>query len=180
MRIIWLATLGAITLPQQVSAASFNCASVMAPKEKLICQDRELSALDERLAHAYKHKLKSLSPYGQGLLKKSEQNWLRYIETVCPITFRSTSDSAADSAKCIKSLYQQRLQDLDAVTRKVGPFVFIQIDSFAAEPYRITQTSRNSIGFYVQHLSRPQIDEPRSTKEVAWNNIYKKNTTKSI
>ncbi|WP_145995898.1 lysozyme inhibitor LprI family protein [Acetobacter aceti] len=171
MRIIWLVALGAITLPRQVAAASFNCASVSAPKDKFICQNPELSALDDQLSHVYKQKIEHLSPYGADLLRKSERNWLRYINIICPITLISTNDSHVSSVMCLKSLYQERLQDLDAVARKMGPFLFNQVDSFAAEPY---SNSDNVPEFSTQHLSYPQIDFPKSANTVTWNKVYDK------
>ncbi|MCH4092126.1 lysozyme inhibitor LprI family protein [Acetobacter sp.] len=171
MRIIWLAAMGAIVLPQQVSAASFNCASASAPKDKFICQTPELSAIDDQLAHVYKQKLESLSPYGADLLRKSERNWLRYVEIVCPITPPSENNSRADQVNCLKQVYQDRLHGLDAVARKIGPFLFNQIDSFAAEPY---SSWDNVPKLYVQHLSYPQIDGPKSANTITWNKIFDK------
>jgi uncharacterized protein len=174
MHFRWLVAVGTIVLPQQVSAASFGCASATAPKDKLICQSPELSALDAQLAHLYQRKIAMLSPRGADLLRDSQQSWLRYIRTVCPMAPASTSDSRADPATCLRQCYQDRLTELDAVARKLGPFLFNQVDLFAAEPHDSSDDTGSVPGFYVQHLSYPQIDTPVSANTDAWNKIYDK------
>ena len=174
MRFKRLFAIGAIVLPQQVSAASFNCASAIAPKDKLICQSPELSALDAELGQVYQQKIAMLSPRGAALLQNSERSWLRYTQTVCPMAPASTIDFRADPATCLKLRYQERLTDLNAVARKLGPFLFDQVDLFAAEPHDSSDESGSVPGFYVQHLSYPQIDNPNSADTKAWNEIYDK------
>jgi uncharacterized protein len=174
MRFMQLAVLGTIALSRQASAASFDCDLATAPKDKMICQDLELSALDTQLAHIYQQKIAILSPRGADLLRNSERSWLRYIQTVCPMAPASTSDSRADPATCLKLRYQERLTDLNAVARKLGAFLFNQIDLFAAEPHDSSDNTGSVPGFYVQHLSYPQIDTPVSANTNAWNKIYDK------
>jgi len=174
MRLKRLVAVGAVVLPQQVSAASFSCASATAPEERLICQSPELSALDEQLANVYQQKIAVLSPRGRDLLRSSEQSWLRYLQTVCPMVPASTRDSRADPATCLTLRYQERLNDLNAVARKLGPFLFNQVDLFAAEPHDSSDDTGSVPGFYVQHLSYPQIDNPESASSHAWNAAYDK------
>ncbi|AQS85096.1 hypothetical protein A0U92_10250 [Acetobacter aceti] len=133
-----------------------------------------MSALDDQLTRVYEQKIESLSPYGADLLRKSERNWLRYVEIVCPITPISENNSRADQANCLHQLYQARLHGLDAVGRKIGPFLFNQVDSFAAEPYNISDISGNLLEFHDQHLSYPQIDGPKSADTITWNKISNK------
>ncbi len=89
MRLNWLVVFGAVVLPLKVSAVRFSCASATTPKDKYICQSPELSALDGKLAQTYRQKFVLLSPQGASLLRNSEQSWLLYVETVCPMASMS-------------------------------------------------------------------------------------------
>ncbi len=62
--------------------------------------------------------------------------------------------------------------DLSAVARKFGPFLFNQVDSYAAEPHTASDYTGSVAGFCVQHISYPQIDGPDSANTSSWNKIF--------
>jgi uncharacterized protein len=167
-------SLGIISLSAPVSAASFDCAHTTNARDRLICQTSTLSALDAQLGQIYQQKRAMLSPHGAELLQRSEQSWLRYVAVVCPMTPAPTVDLRAVPATCLQMRYQERLTELAQVAQKLGPFVFNRIDMFAAQPHAFSDQSGSVPGFYVQHLTYPQIDNVNSPAAAKWNKAYDK------
>jgi len=147
-------------------SASFDCGHASSPQERLICGDPELSALDSQLGKTYSAKRTLLSPKGAELLKSSQRSWLRYISTVCAPE-GPDAPSRAESKTCLKDEYTDRLEDLQGVAKRVGPYLFNRVDLYAVEPSGDNTGSKT--GFSVQHVSYPQIDNADSPELVAWN-----------
>jgi len=77
---------------------SFDCAKASSQAEMMICSDPDLANLDAQLSTAYKAALSKAND--QAALKHEEIEWMKKTRNAC-----------ADVA-CLKSAYQQRLQDL--------------------------------------------------------------------
>ena len=86
----------AAALPTLAAAASFDCAKARTSVEHLICADPALSALDERLATAYK-----AASAHDGKLRAQQREWISGTRNKC------------DSTACLSQAYTQRLQALD-------------------------------------------------------------------
>ncbi len=82
-------------------AASFNCAKAVGQVETLICDDSELSALDEVLARTYKVAL-SVSVNSENLQKEQKQ-WLSVTRKRCT------------NFDCLKHAYEQRISRLETI-----------------------------------------------------------------
>jgi uncharacterized protein YecT (DUF1311 family) len=147
-------------------AASFDCDHASSPREHLICSDPELSALDGQLGKTYQEKRALLSPKGAELLKSSQRSWLRYISTVCAPR-GPDGPVGKDPKTCLKQEYTGRLAALEAVAKRIGPFLFNRVDLYAAEPSDDNTGSR--VGFYIQHVSYPQVDNADTPEVIAWN-----------
>ncbi|SDG22134.1 lysozyme inhibitor LprI family protein [Paraburkholderia phenazinium] len=81
-------------------AASFHCTSKASASEKIVCQDPQLSSLDERLAAAYQRATQaSLDP--------------RSVESARIEQWRWRQHNCTDKA-CVLSWYQRRIAELDA------------------------------------------------------------------
>lgn len=87
-------------------AASFDCARVRSPAERLICAHPELSTLDEHLAAAYRAAFAAV-PWKQRL-RGAQVEWLR-----------TTRDRAAgDGAAAMAAAYRARITVLEAETKR--------------------------------------------------------------
>jgi len=148
------------------TAASFDCMHAASSQEKLICGDPALSALDGQLGNIYRERRARLSPQGVQLLEGSERNWLRFIATVCSPN-NSSDDPRRDARDCLQQQYGDRIQQLQTVGQRIGPFVFNNVDLFAAEPAEGDDGAIS--GFYIQHVAYPQIDNANSRELIAWN-----------
>ncbi len=80
--------------------ASFDCSKASSSAERLVCADPELARLDLRLADIYKKLLKIYPDKAQ--LKGEQANWIRESRNAC------------SSIDCMKSIYQERLSDLES------------------------------------------------------------------
>ena len=76
-------TVAAAPSSKDASHPSFDCSRATSAREKTICEDPALSALDGELVGLYSRKTSLLSPAGAKLLQTSERSWLHYIESVC-------------------------------------------------------------------------------------------------
>jgi uncharacterized protein len=92
-----LLSLVMLALAAPALAASFDCRRPANGAERIICANRDLSQLDDRLAVTYKHFMStSASPYED---QREHQAWL------------SERDRCRDAA-CLRTLYTERLQQL--------------------------------------------------------------------
>ncbi len=76
-------------------AASFDCKLVQSTSEKLICNNAELSKLDEELATQYKHRLKMVANPAE--LKSEQRRWLKQLRAQC------------QDAQCYIKAYNERM-----------------------------------------------------------------------
>ncbi len=81
--------------------ASFDCAKAISSIETMICQNTELSALDNQLLKAYKTALADSSSPND--IKGEQKDWLYAVRNHC-------TDIA-----CLKTAYQSRLKQLAAI-----------------------------------------------------------------
>ncbi len=83
-------------------AASFSCEKASTAVEKLICQDSELSTLDDVLGRRY-GAARMVLKAGQSCLVEDQRAWLLKDRAACT------------DALCLKRVYLQRLAQLDAL-----------------------------------------------------------------
>jgi uncharacterized protein len=88
-------------------AASFSCAQTATPIERQVCGDTNLSALDEKLATAYKRVLE-LSPAPEDT-KEVQRRWVRGHRDQCK------------TVECLAGAYNSRIQELAALAARL-PF----------------------------------------------------------
>ena len=89
-----------LAAPVAASAASFDCAKAGTPVEHMICADPGVSALDQRLAEAYKS-ASARDPH----VKETQREWL------------ATSRNKCGTTACLSEAYGARLDAL----KKDGP-----------------------------------------------------------
>lgn len=98
-----LLLLSLIALPMGAEAASFACAKAATPTETAICADPALSALDERLAAAYRTAFKVFDDTAAGnsksgaAVKADQRAWL------------GDRNACAADAACLRTAYERRL-----------------------------------------------------------------------
>lgn len=96
---VWLVlcAVSVFSLTQSVQAASFDCAKAQTQVERLICEDAELSMLDERLAEEYAAASKIDGK--TGMIRQQQQKWLK-VRNSCT------------NALCVKNEYFAQISKL--------------------------------------------------------------------
>jgi uncharacterized protein len=99
-------------------AASFDCAKAKSSVEKTICNDSELSKLDEELSRVYKSAL--LDYPVENYLRVRQRDWIK-LNTYCDKT---------KFVACLRENYKERIKKLSDI-RKVK--VYSNTDKFSYE-----------------------------------------------
>lgn len=96
-------------LPLATLAASFDCSKASSNVEKAICDNEQLSALDESLALAYKRALSSKNI--KESVRESQRTWLQKHRGICDL-YQKDRDQVTS---CLKRIYDERLLILNAL-----------------------------------------------------------------
>jgi uncharacterized protein len=91
------ALLGCLGLAVSTQGASFDCGKAQSKVEHLICDNPDISKLDDELSAAYKAILQDKT-YAQDI-RHEQTRWI-------------THRNYCESASCLKALYQMRIQEL--------------------------------------------------------------------
>lgn len=97
-----LFAISTLALAITARAASFDCANAEIKVEHFICDNPDISKLDDDLAQSYKAALQGQTKTDQ--LKQAQREWLK------------KRDACAD-ADCVKHAYESRLTGLNSVNR---------------------------------------------------------------
>ncbi|HEX9446620.1 MAG TPA: lysozyme inhibitor LprI family protein [Dongiaceae bacterium] len=157
------------------AAASFDCAKVQQPLDKIICATPELSAKDEQLAAKYNAAMALLSPTGHDILRQGQRKWLTFVRTHCTAQIGQPADPPGrDAAQCLEREYDERLNQLDSAAVKAGGFIFSRVDDFQLSPGSTNEDGgqRGHFGYCV--IGYPRIDAPLSSEAKTWNGTWRK------
>ncbi len=160
-----LLALSAISAPAQ----SLDCKLALTPREKTVCADTRLSALDAEIAANFKNLRAQLSPESAALVLSDQREWLHWIDLVCPVNGKG---AAADQTRCLQNQYFTRAHDFNK-TAFLGNTIIFPRTHFLYAP----GTASNSgppvdPGFGYGSLRWPQIDHPNAA-QTAWNDAVK-------
>jgi len=95
-------------IAQGPARAGFDCSGARSPAEAMVCQDPELAAADRELARAYRRALQSGSA-PPGAVRADQRDWLAIRE-----------DAARHSRRAVAQIYQQRIDELNAMATGRG------------------------------------------------------------
>ena len=113
----------------QSYAASFDCTKARSNIEIAICDDAQLSQLDEKLAKEYKSSRAKLSAASNKVLTASQRSWLKFTATYCFIDTNASSVSGSEATSCLVKAYKDRIADLSKTGKIVGEYItFTAID----------------------------------------------------
>jgi len=100
-------------------AASFNCNQATRVQDKFICQNEEISRLDEAMAKAFREQIKKLPQESQFFVLSSQRSWLAYWPWQCS-ALPNTLKFEASANSCVADLYRERLQELNVPSLVTG------------------------------------------------------------
>ena len=88
--------------------ASFDCRRAASYAEEMVCSDPALAAADRHLARAFQRAVRLGVPYD--LLQAEQNNWMMARE-----------EAARRSPRAVAGVYDQRIEQLNAMARGEGP-----------------------------------------------------------
>lgn len=142
-------------------AASFDCNAASATQERFICNNPELSRLDEAMAEAYRKHASQLSEPARALVRESQRSWLAYWPRSCSATVGKV-ELGASELSCAVGSYRERLGELQVRAPAEGLVAYRVSESRLAPPKeRDGQRSRNQ-------LSYPQIEPAPGRPSPPW------------
>ncbi len=109
MRTIVLAGAAMLMVPTAANAASFNCAAAKTPTEHAICDNPQISTLDEQTAGLYFRIISSGAPAGLVSQVKSSQ-----------VNFLAQRNACGAGYDCLISAYTSQIMYLKNVAGNLG------------------------------------------------------------
>jgi uncharacterized protein len=108
-----MVVVGAVFGCGAANAASFDCGKASAPDEIAICDSRELSQLDVRMATLYDTIRKLVGMGVRGALQDQQVEWLK------------ARAGCGANRSCIRNLYEARIRALETEVERIvrgGPY----------------------------------------------------------
>lgn len=135
------------------NAASFDCANARTNMENAICNDVELSQLDEKLSTEYKKSRTKLSSTSEQQLIASQRSWLKFFSIYCFVDINAAPVSKADATICLVRAFKDRINDLVETGESIGGF-----NTFTAIDHNI-RVLKDSQSIYVLERKFIQVNE---------------------
>jgi uncharacterized protein len=157
-----------LALSPLASAQTIDCKLTQSPREKAVCADTRLTALNAEIASNYQSLHDQLSPESAALVESDQHEWLHWIDLVCPANGKG---AAANQTQCLTQQYFTRAHDLDKISH-IGNTVIFPRSHFLFKPGNGATTNPISPGFGYGSLRWPQVDKP-NTAQTTWNNAVK-------
>lgn len=171
--------------PLAASAQSFDCKLAQSPREKAVCSDTRLSALDAEIAANFKNLRAQLSPESAALVLSDQQEWLHWIDLVCPANGKGAAANQGSPAsslagvgnqtQCLQQQYFARAHDLDKITH-LGNTVIFPRAHFLYKAGNANSPDPINPGFGYGSLRWPQTDiksDKPNAAQTTWNNAAK-------
>lgn len=129
---------GLLVLSLSAQAASSDCAKAQTKVEHLICDDAEISKLDEELNAAYKTALQDEKQADS--IKQIQKKWIK-------------ERNGCLTVACLKTTYQARIYELNATQKRAG--ARLQPDT---DEYVLVKQDPEQTGEYLSHIEPdPQV-----------------------
>lgn len=107
-------------------SASFNCTNVTGSLETVICEDKLLSTLDEKMSHYFNLLKVSLNKDEQNKLVQEQRQWLKSREVQCPIENKNSLEIKQGSeAELSKYVAEFRKNNMLFYVLEQKKFVFL-------------------------------------------------------
>jgi uncharacterized protein YecT (DUF1311 family) len=155
----YLVTVLIAVVAAQSSAASFDCnsADVVRDIDRFICNDPEISALDEKMGMLYQENYRKLSPTSRVAYLNSQRSWLNYWPGAC--LRESDEKDTLESAKannCVKQEYERRIEQLSVLTNHQSWQIYKVSKSALTKAKK--GDVRDGVRFTQHQLNYPQIE----------------------
>ena len=111
-----------ITFTCAAQAASFDCKKAQSKMEKTICDNPNISKLDEELAENYQAAKGKLSAEAQKIFTAGQRSWVKFLAASCFTDFQAKPASKDDASQCLETEYKARIAGFKSTGSMVGGF----------------------------------------------------------
>ncbi|MDD5385499.1 MAG: lysozyme inhibitor LprI family protein [Gallionella sp.] len=144
-RYLWyvICLIGGLSMMQTAQTASFDCAKVATKVEKLICDNAELSKLDDELSAAYKAALQDAKE--ADTIKQAQKQWMK-------------ERNGCSDAVCVKRTYEARLSSLAAMRTPTDNNVSAKHDAeqgLSTDDYVLDPAPKEMIDWNLEEYKKP-------------------------
>ncbi len=165
------------------SAQGLDCKLAQSPRERAVCSDRNLAALDAGISAALKSLHDQLSPESAALVDSDQREWLQWIDLVCP---EHVKGPLADQTRCFYNQYTARARDLNKSVHIGNAIIFPRAHFLYRSGSQVSKLpSSDYPGFGYGSLRWPQVDikpdqksNPLAPALAAWNKAIQERAAK--
>lgn len=155
--------------------ASFECLKASNSIEKTICNNQELSSLDDKMSATYKNVKEIYSPeFFKKNILRDQQTWLKSLKSNC----------SKDVDKCLIETYKKRIDILLSATQKEKGYLIFSGKIDSADPFFRRINDRGAVTilsenlFYVDNESIMSDSTPPRCERS--NSFYRKSDNKEL
>jgi uncharacterized protein len=160
------------------AAASFDCGKASTAYEHAICDNDDLSALDETLAVAYATAIGGLSKAATQTMRQNQRGWVAYAERACTVDAEpQTTPYTEDQHNCLESNLYNRIRELEQSRMDAG-WRFYMDEAFIALKADQEESGSTYITVATKVYSSARIDGDSTTAKEF--NIFAANLLASI
>lgn len=146
--------LGCLSIAQPVQAASFDCSKSQSKVEHLICDDPELSKLDDELGKIYQEAMNKANDEEKQRLITEQKHWLKFTRNVCT------------TVSCFKIAYWSRQAELETFFAPHGPLYKKEADKADAIKQILATAPLYESGLNNQQLCRQIFNDLKLMKNI--------------
>ena len=141
-------------------AASFDCSAAETPFEKAICENPDLSNLDEVLSKSFATAIGGLTKDGVTAVRADQRTWLEFAQRACSDDVRPLSSGSynENAVACLADIFGSRSSALEN-SRMQGGHRFYMLGTYGAVPDPNEVDNPDSYWKVAKHeLVYPQLD----------------------
>jgi uncharacterized protein len=150
------------------NAASFDCDKAASTKERFICSEPAISALDAMLAKTYRDSLVGLTSHAVEVVRSGQRAWLAYWPWVCS-QIQTSIKLDKGSVKCVSEQYEERISELAIkhfVNDKFRMYWVVSFDVMPTEKDDEYGPAKHELKYPQLDISNPQDPMSRSVLKI--------------
>lgn len=160
---------------ERISAALDVCGEDGGPFAEVLCENRTLAGLDNRVREALVAEAADVSDAGAAMLVQNQSRWREATRIACGI-LDASSEPTAEQQACLEARFRARAQEAAAAVQEVGGYTFQRMELVDAAPVTAEIASATGLGeaapaAIVRDIRFPRIDGPQTPEIQRFNEL---------
>lgn len=176
----------AILLPAFYSSAALasinklNTCKIDSNINQFLCNNKELSAINNNIEIKYKKINSTLSKKGKLSLQNDIKSWFNFVSTICRRDKKVNFRFLDTEKNCIEIKYRERMRDLDNYIFSKKGLLLNRVSSFKAYDAGLDDATGWNQGYVTVEFSYLKIDKPQSKLMEKFNLLSKKTASNFV